>query len=563
MKTTTATRNATNQKPVTPAVVQCAHGRQMAGLLLVSCTLSILSGCSAIYHPYTKTIEHKMEVLSRMPRSQQRKLDPRLLSQTPPHEHLVDDGDILGVYIEGAPGQDGVEMPVRFADDSKVAPTVGYPTPVRSGGFVRIPQIGVLHVRGMTTAQIEEQIRRKLVGVDKDIRPEKDRIHVSLMWRRSVNVMVIRQEETSTTHIMAPTNGPDGDRRSGEVVNLPVFQNDVLHALMKTGGLPNNQAENAVYVFKRTDRVRPGMLAAAPSNIVPTVPPAEPFQASQIQQAAYTQVMGSQLPVPANPIPQPGHSFGVSPGTTGMTSGRYGGYEASNGYAGTAPLPNTIPESMGIPHASNFSQQYPMPVPANSQPCCPDVDLNSPHPNALHIPLDISDAQPVTFGPNDVILEDGDIILVESREDDSFFTGGLLGGGQYSLPRNTDLDVLDAVLLADSYSRSSQVNTPTRAIGGVSVLNRDVTVGASRVVVERKTPEGATARFRVNLYKAMKNPDQRVIIEPGDRLYLEYTAIEAVLAFFERHLLDPVTTGAPAVLTNNCSCMLANLRRSI
>lgn len=551
MNTNAVTQKLRHKRPVPPVEDQRARRRQRTGLLwmLLPIFLAMLSGCSAIYHPYTKTIEHKMEVLNRMPRSQQRKLDPRLLSQTPPHEHLVDDGDILGVYIEGAPGQDGVELPVRFAADSKVAPTVGYPTPVRSGGFIRIPQVGALHVRGMTTAQIEEQIRRKLVGTNKEIQPDKDRIHVSLMWTRSVNVMVIRQEETSTTHIMAPTNGPDADRRSGEVVNLPVFQNDVLHALMKTGGLPNNQAENAVYVFKRTDRVRPGMLASAPPNIVPTNPTTKPFAANHIQQATYQQVVGSQLPVPSNPMPQLGHSLSPVPTGPGTTSGRYGGYDASNAYPTPQPAQNSM--NAGIPpRMMHMVEQYPSPAQNAALPCGPENAANSPHPNALRIPLDISDDQPVAFGPNDVILEDGDIILVESREDDSFFTGGLLGGGQYSLPRNTDLDVLDAVLLADSYSRSSQVNTPTRAIGGVSVLNRDVTVGASRVVVERKTPEGSTARFRVNLYKAMRNPDQRVIIEPGDRVYLEYTAIEAVLAFFERHLLDPVTTGAPALLTN-------------
>ena len=513
-------------------------------VVLAHVFMLLLSGCSALYHPYTQTIEHKMEVLSRMPRSSQIKLDPRLLSQTPPYEHLVDDGDVLGVYIEGAPGQEG-EMPVSFAKDQTSAPTIGYPTPVRSGGYVRIPQIGVLHVRGMTTAEIEEAIRRKLVVENQEIRPDKDRIHVSLMYRRSVNVMVIREEETSTTHIMAPTDGPDGDRRTGQVVNLPAFQNDVLHALLQTGGLPNNQAENAVYVFKRRDRTQPGMQTAQTIQPVPTLPSSMPFSASNIQQAAFSQIVGDSnqlLPVPAEfttgqPAPAFGHTY--SGNSRAMPGSRF---------------PGEFSPSMKVP-SGGFAMHAAPPVaaglaPANAMDCCPPVDPDSPHPNALRIPLAVTHNEPLKFSPHDVILEDGDIIMVESRENDYFLTGGLLGGGQYSLPRNQDLDVLDAVLLADSYSRSSQVNTPTRAIGGVSVLNRDVTIGASRLVIERKTPQGTMVRFRVNLYKAMRNPDQRVIIEPGDRLYLEYTAIETVLAFFERHLLDPVTTGAPAFLAN-------------
>lgn len=485
-----------------------------------------------------------MEVLNRMPRSSQIKLDPRLLSQTPPYEHLVDDGDVLGVYIEGAPGQEG-EMPVSFAKDENMAPTIGYPTPVRSGGYVRIPQIGVLHVRGMTTAEIEDAIRRKLVVENQEIRPDKDRIHVSLMYRRSVNVMVIREEETSTTHIMAPTDGPDTDRRTGKVVNLPAFQNDVLHALLETGGLPNNQAENAVYVFKRRDRMQPGMPIAKTALPAPTLPPRKPFTASPIQQAAFSQTVGTEnelLPVPSQfSIPQDVPSFGHTfSGSDAATSG--------------SRFPGEFSPSMKRPTGGYAAPMVQPPAvissPAMGMECCPPVDPESPHPNALRIPLAVNYNEPLMFSPQDVILEDGDIIMVESRENDHFVTGGLLGGGQYSLPRNQDLDVLDAVLLADSYSRSSQVNTPTRAIGGVSVLNRDVTIGASRVVIERKTPQGTTVRFRVNLYKAMRNPDQRVVIEPGDRLYLEYTAIETVLAFFERHLLDPITSGAPAVLAN-------------
>ena len=176
--------------------------------------------------------------------------------------------------------------------------------------------------------------------------------------------------------------------------------------------------------------------------------------------------------------------------------------------------------------------------------------LDTQHPNAIRIPLSVTPGERLAFSPHDVILEDGDIVLIESRENEYFLTAGLLGGGQYALPRHQDIDVVDAVLLADTYSRSTQLNTPTRAIGGVSVLNRDVTVGASRVVVERKTPDGRTQRFRVSLYAAMRNPDQRVLIEPGDRLYLEYTPIEACLAFFERHLFDPYLSGVSSTLAN-------------
>jgi protein involved in polysaccharide export with SLBB domain len=468
----------------------------------------LLTGCSAIYHPYTRTIEHKMEVLSRMPKAEQRSIDLRLLGQTPPAEHLVSDGDILGVYIEGNHAAGSSEMPVRFPDDRNVAPAIGYPTPVRNGGMIRIPHVGVLKVAGMTVWQIEELIRHQLTtGPKATVQADKTEIHVSMMWKRAVNVMVVRQEEVSPMHLIAPSSGTDADRRSGQVVELPAFRNDVLNALLETGGFPKTQAENAVYIFKRHDRQRAGIDAAP---MVAQVPfgSQQPFLApSAIQQAAYN----SFVP---------------------------GGIQQLNYAVNSATLPPLL----------RGGHTEPMMAPNIQQPACQTCVPDSRHPNAVRIPLTLADGELLPFSQEDVILEDGDIVLVESREDEHFFTSGLLGGGQYALPANQDIDVLDAVLLADTYSRRSQLSSPTRAVGGVSVLNRDVTVGASRVVIERKSADGRVEQFRVNLYKAMKDPDQRVLVEPGDRVSLEYTAVEACMAFFERHLLDPFTSGVPSLL---------------
>lgn len=495
-----------------------------------------------------------MEVLNRMPKAELRPVDPRLLGQTPPPEHLVDDGDILGIYIEGGPGADGEPLPVRFPDDRFVAPAIGYPTPVRNGGFIRVPQVGVLHVRGMTPWQIEDRIRHILTVEKKTHKADESLIHVSLMWKRGVNVMVIRQEEVGTTKLLTPSNGTEADRRSGQVIQLPAFRNDVMNALLESGGFPNDQAENAVYVFKRKNRRLAGQADLAyRAPVVPQTPfgSQRDFQPpTPTQLAAYSQVangLGSEFstpvtpsdngirlagytqlkPVPeagmfASPGPRYGHDLSATPMQPAPVSpGLYG------------PSPNTSPLSPIVQSGS-----------------CETCKLDSQHPNAIRIPLSVAPGDRLNFSATDVILEDGDIVLIESRENEYFLTAGLLGGGQYALPRHQDIDVIDAILLADTYSRSTQLNNPTRAIGGVSVLNRDVTVGASRVILERKTPDGGTQRFRVNLYSAMRNPDKRVLIEPGDRLYLEYTPIEACLAFFERHLLDPFLSGAPSILTN-------------
>lgn len=460
-----------------------------------------------------------MEVLNRIPKAEQRSIDLRLLGQTPPPEHLVSDGDILGVYIEGNHPTGSSEMPVRFPDDRNVAPAIGYPTPVRNGGLIRIPRLGNMRVSGLTVWQIEELLRQKLTtGPNATLKAEKSDIHVSLMWKRAVNVMVVRQEEVSPVSIIAPSTGTDADRRSGQVVELPAFRNDVLNALLETGGFPKAQAENAVYIFKRHDRRMAGQHGLPPFGQRQYGSQSEFGAANRIQQTAFQSVVPGGL------------------------------QQLQNSTAPVSSVEQSLPPLLRGGHTEPLLPMSLSGQPMQSAPACQTCVPDSRHPNAVRIPLSLAEGELLPFSRNDVILEDGDIVLVESREDEYFFTAGLLGGGQYSLPPHQDIDVIDAVLLADTYSRGTQLNTPTRAVGGVSVLNRDVTVGASRVVIERKLADGQVERFRVNLYEAMENPNQRVLIEPGDRLYLEYTAVEACLAFFERHLLDPVTSGAPALL---------------
>lgn len=511
--------------------------------------VSTLPGCSAFVLTNTNAIEHKLEVLNRIPKAQFAPIDLRLLGQTPPPEHLVGDGDILGIYIEGGPGQSAGEMPVRFPDDSNLAPAIGYPIPVRNGGYIRVPEIGVLYVSGMTIWQIEERIRHILIHEKKSHQPDKTQIHVSLMWTRSVDIMVIRQEETDATKLIAPSNGSDSDRRSGQVVQLPAFRNDVLNALLETGGLPSGEAENSVYIYKRNNRTTAGR-QGLPTGMVPTEQLGHRSAHSQKQQpnSPDQAVKGSVRPASYQTQSQP----------TGRRLKSMEQNSSATGHSLRTPSEiqnisfqqlQPIPDAISGNHFS--SVQANMPISSMMQFRGLDAvapDPNSQHPHAIRIPLTIAPSQGLNITESDVVLQNGDIVVVESRNDEVFVTGGLLGGGQYTLPRDQDIDVIDAVLLADTYSRSSQINQPTRAIGGVSVLNRDVTVGASRVIVERKLPSGETHQFRISLYKAMRDPSQRILIEPGDRLFLEYTLPESIFAFAERHLFDPFTNGLPTVI---------------
>jgi protein involved in polysaccharide export with SLBB domain len=177
-------------------------------------------------------------------------------------------------------------------------------------------------------------------------------------------------------------------------------------------------------------------------------------------------------------------------------------------------------------------------------------DASVDNPQVLRIPLRVTPGEPPPFHEQDILLGDGDVVFLESREDERFFTAGLLGGGEYTLPRDLDLDVLGAIAVAESNSRTNSTRT-TKGLGGVSALNQDMSVGASKVIVFRKLPGGGEVPIKVDLYRALRHPEERILIQPGDRVVLQYSRGEAVLAFLERHILEGFLIGAATTLLYN------------
>lgn len=158
----------------------------------------------------------------------------------------------------------------------------------------------------------------------------------------------------------------------------------------------------------------------------------------------------------------------------------------------------------------------------------------------IRIPIRLGPDEHIDIRKEDVILHDGDIVFIEARDTEVFFTGGLLGGGQFTLPRDFDLDILQALSIA-----TSRVGTTgaARQIGGVSALNSDVTISPSNVVIIRKLPEGGEIPIKVDLYQARNDLSERIVIQPGDYIYLQYTPMEAIGAFLDRHLLEGALFG--------------------
>lgn len=151
------------------------------------------------------------------------------------------------------------------------------------------------------------------------------------------------------------------------------------------------------------------------------------------------------------------------------------------------------------------------------------VDSDS---NVVHIPTRWPlDAQ-LPFGPDDVILYDGDIVLVEARPAELFYSGGLLPAGEHILPRDYDLDVLEAIALIQGPLLNG-------AFAGNNLAGALIAPGTggpspSLLTVVRQTPDGRQVPIKVDLNRAMRDRRERILVHPGDLLLLQQTPGEAV-----------------------------------
>jgi len=359
-------------------------------------------------------------------------IDIARLRQDPPREYLVDAEDILGIYIEGVLGSaeeaPPVHMPDRFSD---LPPSIGYPIPVREDGTLALPLVPPLPVRGLSLAQVENVIRRAYTIDSQILKPDKDRIIVTLMNARTYQVVVMRQDGVGQQAV-GPFDDGRGRAARGVTVDLPAYKNDVLHALAETGGLPGLDAQNEIKILK-------GDLRDAR------------------QRDAFVR---------------------------------------------------------------EFFQQ----------PLCDPCLCRAPLPDdsaIIRIPLRLPPGQVPTFKPEDVILEEGDIVLIEGREREVFYTGGELPGGEFPLPRDYDLDVLGALAIVGSGVATAGSVPP---MGGFSTS----TLGAaspSQLFILRKTPCRGQVTIAVDLNRAINDPRARPLVQAGDTLILQYKPEEELLNF--------------------------------
>src|SRR5205807_2798372 len=114
----------------------------------------------------------------------------------------------------------------------------------------------------------------------------------------------------------------------------------------------------------------------------------------------------------------------------------------------------------------------------------------------VRIPLRLRAGEVPSIRPEDVILHTGDIVYIEARQADFFYTGGLLPAGQFVVPRDYDLDVVQAISLVAGPMVSGGLNPIN--LSGTFLSSGIGFPSPSLVTVVRRTPGGGQLAIRVD-----------------------------------------------------------------
>lgn len=152
-------------------------------------------------------------------------------------------------------------------------------------------------------------------------------------------------------------------------------------------------------------------------------------------------------------------------------------------------------------------------------------------PSTTIIPLRFYPEEYPDIREEDIILNDGDIVYIESRDAEFFYTGGMLPGGQWPLPRDYDLDAIGAMGVAGFGAGSTRagggsgglgLSGPASSLGGASPSN---------LFIVRKTPCNQQITIKIDTIRAVQDPRENILIAPGDTLILRYKPREEALNF--------------------------------
>src|SRR5262249_54173662 len=107
-----------------------------------------------------------------------------------------------------------------------------------------------------------------------------------------------------------------------------------------------------------------------------------------------------------------------------------------------------------------------------------------------------------------------------------FYTGGVLPGGRIPMPRDQDLDVLEAIALVNG-SLVGPGNNQAGFRTGPGNVN-----APSRAVIIRKLANGQQVTICLDLGRAIYDQRERILIQPEDQLLVFYKPSELYANIF-------------------------------
>ncbi len=146
-----------------------------------------------------------------------------------------------------------------------------------------------------------------------------------------------------------------------------------------------------------------------------------------------------------------------------------------------------------------------------------------------------------------MILKTGDIVFIEARLAEVYYTAGLLPAREVPLPRDVDITAVEAVTRCGGPLVNGGINSSN--LSGQIVSRGLGHPSPSLLSVLRHTPDGRQVNIRVDLHRALQDPSENLLIQAGDVLILQETPGEATARFFTNAITlnffaDLFTTGS-------------------
>lgn len=159
-------------------------------------------------------------------------------------------------------------------------------------------------------------------------------------------------------------------------------------------------------------------------------------------------------------------------------------------------------------------------------------DPDDPAKSTTRIPLRIYPEQQLALSEADILLKDGDVVVIETREStgEVFYVAGVAGSRQFSLPRDYDLDVIQALTLVGAPLANGGF---TQNAFVASAVNSGLgNPSPALLTVLRPLGNGRQIPIKVDLNRALRDPRERLRVQGGDILVMQERPGEAALRYF-------------------------------